>query len=120
MTALSKDDGEPLTVDDLNEGCQLLMDYKKKSWAVTVVSVMGELNGMKFHIWACLIIILTILDSKKRKTSPTELDNSIIQAKRTVSMVTKQKMLQIVQIVQTYWQQHCFVITYQHKLHMCS
>ncbi len=36
---LSKDDGTPLSQEDMNEGSQLLMEYKKKSWSVTVTSV---------------------------------------------------------------------------------
>ncbi len=35
---LSKDDGTPLSQEDMNEGSQLLMEYKKKSWSVTVTS----------------------------------------------------------------------------------
>ena len=55
VTALSKDDDEPLTVHDLFKGSQLLMDYKKKSWAVTVMSVNGKThsNGMTILFGLC-------------------------------------------------------------------
>ncbi len=44
---LSKDDGTPLSQEDMNEGSQLLMEYKKKSWSVTVTSN----SGPKHETW---------------------------------------------------------------------
>ena len=48
VTTLSREDGEPLGETDLNNGSQLLMQYKKKSWAVTVLADNTEciINGM--------------------------------------------------------------------------
>lgn len=38
-SVLSRDDGEPLTEDDVTMGSQLLMEYNKKSWPVTVIKI---------------------------------------------------------------------------------
>ena len=48
VTTLSREDGEPLGEMDLNNRNQLLMEYKKMSWAVTVLADNTEciINGI--------------------------------------------------------------------------
>lgn len=43
-SVLSRENGEPLTEADLVVGGQLLMDYNKKSWPVSVMKI-EESNG---------------------------------------------------------------------------
>ena len=44
VTVLSSANGEPLNSNHLKESSQLLMDYNRKSWPVTVIKVYDELN----------------------------------------------------------------------------
>ncbi len=39
LTALSREDGQPVTKVDLTKGKELLLDYNKKAYEVTVSSV---------------------------------------------------------------------------------
>lgn len=39
VSSLSREDGEPLTEDDIAPEKQLLMEHNKKSWPVTVIKV---------------------------------------------------------------------------------
>ena len=53
ITSLSREDGQPVTISDLMEGKELLLDYNKKSYGVTVLKIVGknedkkEFNGIK-------------------------------------------------------------------------
>ena len=47
IIALSREDGEHLTELDLKEGSELLMDYKKRSYPVKVIST--DLDGKQYN-----------------------------------------------------------------------
>ena len=96
ISSLSKDDiDSSLSAADLAQGSQLIMDFEKKSYPVTVMKVTDEpRNGM------CILLFVFIFDNqilyhlkgtKKKITMPEsqpieELSEIIDQAKSAVSL----------------------------------
>lgn len=56
VNSLSRKDEQPLTTTDLEKGSQLLMDYRKKSYPVTFVKHLTEVEPQGLRYFPCICI----------------------------------------------------------------
>jgi len=50
VSSLSHEDGQPITMADIEEGVELLMDFNKKSYRVKFIGIGDSVNGKFLNI----------------------------------------------------------------------